>query len=68
MTPEERHRKLQEIAARFVERLEREWPAEDAHLNELEDLSERVGRELMREVTTELIQERSRRKPGNQAT
>jgi hypothetical protein len=68
MTPEERRRKLQEIADRVVDRLDREWPAEDAHLNELEDLSERVGRELMREVTTELIQERSRRKPGNQTT
>jgi hypothetical protein len=68
MTPEERRRKLEEIAARVVDRLDREWPAQDAHINELEDLSERVGRELMREVTEELVRERSQRKPGNQST
>lgn len=68
MTPEERRRKLQEIADRVVGRLDREWPAEDAHLNDLEDLSDRVGREMMREITEVLIDERSRRKPGNQAT
>ena len=68
MTPEERRRKLEEIAARVVDRLDREWPAEDAHINDLEDLSERVGRELMREVTEELIRERAPRKHGNQST
>jgi hypothetical protein len=65
MTPEERRQKLQEIAARVVERLDQEWPAEEAHLNDLEDLADRVGREMMREVTEVLIQERSRRRPGN---
>jgi hypothetical protein len=68
MSPEERRRKLEEIAARVVERLDREWPAQDAHINELEDLSERVGREIMREVTEELVHERSQRKSGNQST
>jgi len=67
MTPEERRRKLEEIASRVVDRLEREWPAEDAHINDLELLSERVGREMMREVTEELVRERSQRKPGNQS-
>ena len=37
MTPEERRRRLEEIAARVVDRLDREWPAADAHINELED-------------------------------
>jgi hypothetical protein len=68
MTPEERRRKLEEIAARVVERLDREWPAQDAHINDLEDLAERVGRELMREVTEELVRERSQRKAGNHST
>jgi glutamyl-tRNA reductase len=67
MSPEERRRKLEEIAARVVERLDREGPAPDAHINDLEDLSERVGREIMREVTEELVRERSERKPGNQS-
>jgi len=66
MTPEERHRKLQEIAAHVVERLEQEWPAADAHVNELEDLAERVGRELMREVSETLLRERAPRREGNQ--
>jgi hypothetical protein len=68
MTPEERRRRLEEIAARVVDRLDREWPAQDAHINDLEDLADRVGRELMREVTEELVRERSQRKPGNQST
>ncbi len=66
MTPEERHRKLQEIAAHVVQRLEQEWPAADAHVNELEDLAERVGRELMREVSETLLRERAPRREGNQ--
>jgi hypothetical protein len=68
MTPEERRCKLEQIAARVVDRLDQEWPAQEAHLNDLEDLSDRVGREMMREVTELLIQERSRRKPGNHDT
>jgi hypothetical protein len=66
MTPAERRRKLQEIADRLVERLEREWPAPEAHVNELEDLAERVGRELMREVTATLLHERAPLREGNQ--
>jgi hypothetical protein len=67
MTPEERRRKLEEIAQRVVDRLEREWPAPDAHINELEDLTERVGREMMRELTQELLRERAPRREGNQS-
>src|SRR3954470_16201384 len=68
MSPEERRRKLEQIAARVVDRLDREWPAQDAHINDLEDLAERVGRELMREVTEELVRERSQRKAANHST
>lgn len=66
MTPKERRRKLREIANHVVERLDREWPAPEAHVNELEDLAERVGRELMREVTETLLHERAPRRAGNQ--
>ena len=65
MTPEERRRKLQEIANHVVERLERDWPASDAHLNELEDLAEQVGREVMREVSETLLQERAPQRASN---
>ena len=65
MTPEERRRKLQEIADHVVERLERDWPAADAHLNDLEDLAEQVGRELMREVSETLLQERAPQRASN---
>jgi hypothetical protein len=67
MSPEERRRKLQEIAAQIVERLDREWPAPEAHVNDREDLAERVGRELMREVTETLLHERAPRRAGNQS-
>jgi hypothetical protein len=68
MTPKECRRKLEEIASRVVDRLEREWSAEDAHFNDLGDLSERVSRETKREVTAELVRERSQCQLGNQST
>src|SRR5438876_891720 len=43
MTPEERRRKLQEIADQIVERLDREWPAPEAHVNESEDLAAEIA-------------------------
>jgi len=67
MSPEERRRKLEEIAARVVTRLEQDWPAADAHIHDLEDLAERVGREMMREVTEELVQERATRKASQRS-
>lgn len=67
MTPEERRCKLEAIAQRVVDRLEREWPADTAHINDLEDLAERVGREMMREVTAELLRERAPRRAGNES-
>lgn len=68
MTPEERHQKIEEIARRVAARLEREWPEHEAHVNELEDLAERVGREVMREITATLLHEQAaKRKRGHTA-
>src|SRR5438270_1371597 len=65
MTPEERDRKIEEIARRVRERLQREWPDEPVHVNDVEDLAERAGRDLMRQVTEELLREQAeRRKQG----
>ena len=67
MTPEERRRKLDEIARRVVDRMDREWPEADADITEVEDLAERVGREMMRELTEEMLREQAERRPGNQS-
>lgn len=66
MTPAERKQKITEIARRLAERLERDWPDDDAHINDLEDLAERVGRDVMREVTAELLREQAARRQRNQ--
>ena len=66
MTPEERQAKIREIANRLAERLEREWPATDADITDLEDTAERAGREVMREVSEELLREQAEPRPGNQ--
>lgn len=66
MTSHERDRKIDEIARRVADRLKRDWPTDDAHINDLEDLAQNVGRELMREVTQELLREQAaRRKHGH---
>jgi hypothetical protein len=68
MTPEARHHRIEEMARRVAERLEREWPEHEAHINELEDLASRVGQEVMREITAELLREQAaRRKQGHHA-
>jgi hypothetical protein len=67
MTPSERHARLREIAERVVERVEREWPTDGADITEAEDLVERVGREMMRELTEELGGEEAQRRCGNRA-
>jgi hypothetical protein len=68
MTPQERDRKIEEIARRVAERLKQEWPDHEAHINDLEDLAERVGRTVMREVTEELLREQvARRKRSETA-
>jgi hypothetical protein len=67
MTPEERRRKLDEIAKRVVERMDREWPEEHADITDMEDLADRVGREMMRELTEEMLREQAQRRKGNQS-
>jgi len=64
---QERQERLRRIAERLAERLEQEWPADDAHINELEAVAERLGREVMREITSEVLPAPTQPKPGNQS-
>jgi hypothetical protein len=64
---QEREARIRRIADRMTERLQREWPDGKASINELEDLAERLGREVMREVTTEVLRDQSQQRQGNQS-
>lgn len=63
----ERQRKLDEIARRFRERLEQEWPAGETDATGVEEIVARIEREVLREVTEEMLREQSRRRKGNQS-
>jgi hypothetical protein len=65
MRPDDRQRRIREIAQRVAERLVEHWPAGGAHVNELEDFAERMGQEVQREVSAEVLREEAARKEGN---
>lgn len=62
----ERKQKLDEIARRFRERLEQEWPQGETDATGVEEIVGRIEREVLREVTEEMLREQSRRQ-GNQS-
>lgn len=66
MTPEERRTRIREVAERVAERLAEHWPEDGAHINDLEDFAERMGRDLQREVSEGILLEEAARKPGPQ--
>lgn len=65
MTPEEHQRRIREIAERVAQRLAERWPEQGAHINDLEDFAERMGREVQRELSEQVIREEAERKEGN---
>jgi hypothetical protein len=67
MTPEERQRRIREIAQRVAERVAEHWPAEGADINDLEDFAERMGHDLQREISERALGEEAERKEGNQS-
>jgi len=67
MTPEERQRRIREIAERVAERIAEQWPEAGADINDLEDFAERLGRDLQRELGERTLQEEAARKEGNQS-
>ena len=67
MTPEERQRRIREIAERVAERVAEQWPEEGADVNDLEDFAERMGQDLQREISDEALRKEAARKEGNQS-
>lgn len=67
MTPEERQRRIREIAERVAERVVEHWPAEGADINDLEDFAERMGQDLQREISEQALRKEAERKEGNQS-
>jgi hypothetical protein len=66
MTPEERQRHIREIAQRLAERLAAEWPEGDLTINDIEDLAERLGHDVQREISDRCLRDEAERKAGNQ--
>ena len=67
MTPEERQRRIREIAERVAERAVDQWPEDGADINDLEDFAERMGQDLQRELSERALQKEAERKEGNQS-
>lgn len=67
MSPEERERRIREIAEQVARRLGEEWREGDLTVNDIEDLAERVGQEVQHEIADRLLQEEAERKEGPQS-
>ena len=63
----ERKQKLDEIARRFRARLEAEWPEGETDATGIEEIVGRLERDVLREVTEEMLREQSGQRNGNQA-
>src|SRR5437879_4673228 len=67
MTPEERERRIREIAERLAQRLDEEWPEGNLTVNDIEDMAERLGHDVQREITDRFLREEAERQEGHQA-
>jgi hypothetical protein len=67
MTPDERQRRIREIAERVAQRVAEQWPEEGADINDLEDFAERMGQELQREISERALRKEAERKADNQS-
>ena len=65
MTPEERQRRIRELADRLAERLAEHWPETGADINDLEDFAERMGQDVQREIIERTLPEEAERREGN---
>lgn len=68
MTPEERQRRIREVAERLAERLAEQWPEEGADINDIEDFADRLGQDVQRELREQILPHEAERKEGNQTT
>jgi C4-type Zn-finger protein len=62
----ERQEKIERILQRMQEQLEQEWPEGEADVTRVEEIVRRVERDVLRELTEELLREQSGKRPGNQ--
>jgi hypothetical protein len=63
-----REQKLDELARRYRERLAQEWPEGDTDVTGIEEIVRRVERDVLRELTEEMLREQTGKRSGNQAT
>ena len=63
----ERQQKIDRIMERMRARLEQEWPAGETDATGVEEIVSRIEREVLREVTEEMLREQSQRRNGNQS-
>ncbi|HEU4754728.1 MAG TPA: ISKra4 family transposase [Armatimonadota bacterium] len=61
----ERERKLDELARRYRERLAQEWPEGETDVTGIEEIVRRVERDVLRELTEEMLREQTGKRPGN---
>ena len=67
MSPEERQRRIDELARRLAAQLAEQWPETGADINDLEDFAERMGQDVQRELIERTLPEEAERKEGNQS-
>jgi hypothetical protein len=65
--PSERQQKIDRIVERVRERLEAEWPEGETDATGVEEIVSRIEREVLQEVTEEMLREQSQRRTGNQS-
>lgn len=63
----ERQQKIDRIVERVRERLEAEWPEGETDATGVEEIVARIEREVLREVTEEMLREQSQRRKGNRS-
>jgi hypothetical protein len=64
---QEQQERIQRISERVAERLRQEWPQGRVHINEIEEMAERIGREVMEEITRAVLPEQTEPKTSNQS-
>jgi hypothetical protein len=64
---QDQQERIRRISERVAERLRQEWPQGRVHINEIEEMAERIGREVMEHITREVLPEQTPPKPGNQS-
>lgn len=67
MNREARERRIREIAEELARRLDEAWPEGNLTINDIEDLAERVGHDVQREITDRFLREEAERKDSRQA-